>query len=212
MFVGFSPGSELLAVTGVLESNDSSDVPVYLYLSACNHFMSSWEWTQDIFDILISHFLSYFLHMVHLPITLPGKTKPLNSWIHAMCVCLYMWFHVPSLLISPKVWACWQKNTDLKVKFLWVWKRGADVYMKEPVCAEASTCCQPSSPSHQTPGNSQWRPLEVRLPPVSCSWAPCSWWRFWYSWTRERKKKKNLEFLSCSYTSEIYGCLLQVVS
>lgn len=48
---------------------------------------------------------------------------------------------------------------------------------------------------HQTPGNSQWSLLEVRLPLVSQSWTPCSCWWFWYSCSRERKAGlKNWSF------------------
>lgn len=43
-------------------------------------------------------------------------------WIHALCVRLSVYDSVALLPTSPKVWTCWQliwqKNTDLKVKFL----------------------------------------------------------------------------------------------
>ena len=136
MFVWFSPGSESLTVTGVLESNGSSDAPGYLYVSASSYFTSSWKWTWGIFDIPLSLFLSYFLHRVLLPM-FPSKIMPLNSCCMCMsvCVCDSMCpTSPPPQMREPVGQFIWQKNTDLKVKFLWGWKREADGYTREPVC------------------------------------------------------------------------------
>lgn len=125
---------------------------------------------------------------------------------------MYTQFHVPSLLISPKVWACWQKDRDLKVKFLWVWKRWANGYMKEPFCAKASACYQLSSPFTRHQGTPSGVPWKSDFP-VSQSWTPCSCWLFWYRWNREMKAGlKNwslslvLHFLD-SWVS-LAGCVL----
>lgn len=124
-----------------------------------------------------------------------------------MCVSLPVYVILcafPSHL--PKSLSPLTKEYRSKMKFLWVWKR-------EAVCARTISMPPAQLTFYQTPGNSQWSPLEIRLPLISQSWTTCSCWWFWYGWNRDRKAGlKNWSFSLVLHFQDLWvsltGCVL----